>query len=95
MRLARIMASKKSFFIFLLIGTSIAFVGLPVSEIRSQEAITDQYVESMVLISVLAILGVATFIIILLLEALTKLNLSKWFSEAYILNPRAEYLVSY
>lgn len=89
------MASKKSFLIFLLIGTSIAFVGLPVSEIRTQEVVTERYVESMVLISILAILGVATFIIILLLEALTKLKLWNLLHEAYNLNPRTVYRVTF
>ena len=87
------MKSKKSFLIFLLIGSSVVFSGLPVSEIQSQQPATDQYIESMVLISFLAILGVAIFVIILLLEKLTKVKLWDWFINAYSLNPRKEYRV--
>jgi hypothetical protein len=85
----------KSIFVFLLIGSSVVFVGLPVSEIQAPAVVTEQYQESMALISILALLGVATFIIILLLEKLTKLKLWKLFHEAFILNPRQEYLVKF
>ncbi len=90
------MKYKNIFFLFfLLIGSTIGFFGLPVSEVQPQEVVTQQYVESMALISFLAILGVAIFIIIRLLEALTKLDLWNRFIEAYNLNPRKEYIVSY
>ncbi|MCY3415026.1 MAG: hypothetical protein INQ03_25470 [Candidatus Heimdallarchaeota archaeon] len=86
----------KSFLIFIILGTTLVFVGIPVDKATVQNSPNSEkewFNESLALISVLSIIGVAAYIIIKLLVVVLDLDLStKWNEENYT-NPRTRYLV--
>jgi len=88
----------KSFFIFLIIGSTIAFAGLPLkvtTQVSADPLEQNQVKQSLenviVLVYLLSMLGIATFIIIRVLEIVTKLDLMKDLMMSFNKNPRTYY----
>ena len=84
----------KSILVFLILGGSVFFIGLPVKEYIPNEVNmkADPVIsESLVLLSVLSLLGVCIFIIIQLLEQILDKNLMVDALKHQNRNPRTYY----
>lgn len=73
----------RAIFVFILIGTSISFAGLPVRDVARQQSsseeqynqVTQALDDVIVLVYLLSILGVATILLIRIFEIVTGLDL--------------------
>lgn len=84
----------KSILVFLILGGSVIFVGLPVKEYIPREINVEKnpvISESLVLLSILSILGVGIFIVIQMLEIILDKKLLVDMLKHANRNPRAYY----